>query len=171
MGSKTRYVVDTEGTILYELPEGSTILTPNSKKHLIDESNKVEIPKGEAFIKVFQDSLPQLASCGLSTVEAQVFFYLIKNIRYESNAATYSNGRLITRENLCEDLHINTTSIQKAVARLIGRSLIAEAKIDIGKVFIVNPFVAMRGNKLDRTSYDLFKHTKWYRDWYRNQKN
>ena len=157
--------------IVGHLEEGDRIVKKKSLDKLRAEEGKLILPKGESFIKVFQDALPQLASCGLSTMEAQVFFFLIKNLRYESNAATYSNGKLITRENLCEDLHTNTTSIQKAITRLISKSLIAEVKIDLGKVFIVNPFVAMVGNKLEKTSYDLFKHSRWYRDWCKSANN
>lgn len=164
-------IVNEDGVIVGQLEEGDRIVKKKTLDKLRAEDGKLTLPKGENFIKVFQDALPQLASCGLSTMESQVFFFLIKNLRYESNAATYSNGKLITRENLCEDLGTNTTSIQKAIARLISKSLIAEVKIDLGKVFIVNPFVAMVGNKLEKTSYDLFKHTKWFRDWSKSQKN
>lgn len=158
--------IDNDTGEIKELPKGSTVLTPKAKEEIAKKKNMIAVPKkGEGFVKIFQEALPQLSSCGLSTLESSAFFYLVSNLRYGSNAATYPSGKLITRENLCDDMGSNKTSIQKAVARLIGKGLIAETKIDIGKVFIVNPFVVTIGNRVDQTSYNLFKHTRWYRDW------
>jgi hypothetical protein len=51
------------------------------------------------------------------------------------------------------------------------RGIIAEAKITIGRVFIVNPFIAMKGDKIEPTTYDLFKKTKWSNNFGKSRNN
>lgn len=158
-------IIDENGVVIGELQEGDRIVRKNSLKHLAEQMNKVNPPKDEEFIKMFKRALPQLTSCGLSIPESRVFFYLLENVRYESNVAKYNNGKLITRENISEDLEMPTSNVHRSIVKLCDKGLIAIAKIDIGKVFIVNPFVAMRGNSIDKTTYDLFKNTRWARNW------
>jgi hypothetical protein len=158
-------IIDENGIVVNTLFEGDRIVRKNSMKHLREEEGKMKLPNDEAFIKVFKDALPQLSSCGLSISESRIFFYLAASIRYESNVAKYDNGKLITRDNLCSDLNMSLSNVQRAIVRLCQRGLIAIAKIDIGKVFIVNPFVVMRGTSIDKTTYDLFKKTRWARNW------
>ena len=166
-------VIDDDGVVVNVIEEGDSIkiIRKNSMKHLREQEGKMQIPKDEDFIKIFKDAIPQLASCGLSIPESKVFFYLAGNIRYESNVAKYDNGKLITRDNLCEDLKMPISNVHRSVVKLCQRGLIAIANIDIGKVFIVNPFVMMRGVSIDKTTYDLFKKTKWARDWTKMQKS
>jgi uncharacterized protein YjhX (UPF0386 family) len=164
-------IIDENGVVVNTLGEGDRIVRKNSMKHLREQEGKIQIPKDEDFIKMFKDALPQLSSCGLTVPESRVFFYLAANIRYESNVAKYDNGKLITRDNLCTDLNISLANVQRSIVKLCQRGLIAIAKIDVGKVFIVNPFVMMRGVSIDKTTYDLFKKTKWARDWSKMQKN
>lgn len=160
-----RYIIDEEGEIVDVINEGDSILRGNSKKYIIKQNENEKLPKDIQFVKMFKSSLPQLASEGLTIPESKVFFYLLENVRYESNVAKYGTGKLITRDDICFDLKLPTSNVQRAVVRLCQKGLIAIAKIDIGKVFIVNPFVAMRGVSIDKTTYDLFKKTKWARNW------
>lgn len=160
-----RYIFDDETGEMIPIEEGTRIIKPNSLKYLREQNNKLEHPRDEEFLKLFKLALPELTSIGLSVPESRVFFYLLGNVRYESNIAKYNNGKLITRENISVDLNMSTSNVHRAVTKLCERGLIAITKIDIGKVFIVNPFVAMRGKTIDKTTYDLFKHTKWARNW------
>ena len=157
-------IVNDDGEIVGELGEGDRIIRKNSLDHLRAEESKISL-SGDAFVKMFNSALPQLSSCGLSIAESRIFFYLLENVRYESNVSKYDNGKLITRENLCQDLEIHKSNVSRCITGLCNRGLIAIAKIDIGKVFIVNPFVAMRGNSIDKTTYDLFKKTRWAKEW------
>ncbi|MDD4565724.1 MAG: hypothetical protein PHE79_09670 [Eubacteriales bacterium] len=160
-----RYITDEDtGEITY-LEEGDRIIKANSLKYLRELNNRVEPPKDEDFLKLFNLALPQLTSIGLSVPESRVFFYLLENVRFESNVAKHNNGRLITREHISDDLQMPISNIHRSIVKLCNRGMIAIAKIDIGKVFIVNPFIAMRGKSIDKTTYDLFKNTRWARNW------
>jgi hypothetical protein len=166
-----RYVVDENGEIVDKIEDGDRILRGKSREYLLRQGENEKLPKDALFIKMFKDALPELASEGLTIPESRVFFYLLENVRYESNVAKYNTGELITRDHICFDMKMSLSNVQRAIVRLCQRGLVAITKIDVGKVFIVNPFVAMRGNSIDKTTYDLFKKTKWARSWKIGEKN
>lgn len=161
------YSVDIDGNIIDVIYEGDRVKVTRgtSLEYLRKQEEKVKVPKGEAFVKIFNSAFPQLSSCGLGATESRVFFYLLENIRYDSNVSKYGDGTLITREALSQDLGLPISNVHRAVTNLCQKGLIAITKINVGKVFIVNPFVAMRGKTIDKTTYDLFKKTKWAKGW------
>jgi hypothetical protein len=157
----SKVIYDTERRrVLGEIYPGDRIVRASSVESLKDLESA---PKGETFTKIYHKVLPKLAQCKLSSTEWTVFLYLGANLRYISNVAKYSNGRLITRESLRKDLNFPEITVKRAVLRLISEGLIIEARTMEGKVFIVNPFVLSVGDKVSKTVYDLFRKSKWAR--------
>ena len=156
-----RVVIDTEtGQIVNELRDGDRIVHATS----IEAFREFEsAPKGEAFTKLYHKVIPLIVDCGLSASELILFMHLAVNLRYLSNVAKYPNGRLITRDNLQNDLKISESTVKRSIYRWIKLGLIAEASTVEGKVFIVNPFVVTVGDKINKTVYDLFRKSKWAR--------
>jgi len=156
-----RVVIDTEtGQIVNELRDGDRIVHATS----IEAFREFEsAPKGETFTKLYHKVIPLIVDCGLSASELILFMHLAVNLRYLSNVAKYPNGRLITRDNLQNDLKISESTVKRSIYRLIKLGLIAEASTVEGKVFIVNPFVVTVGDKINKTVYDLFRKSKWAR--------
>ena len=156
-----RVVIDTEtGQIMNELRDGDRIVHTTS----IEAFREFEsAPKGETFTKLYHKVIPLIVDCGLSASELILFMHLAVNLRYLSNVAKYPNGRLITRDNLQNDLKISESTVKRSIYRLIKLGLIAEASTVEGKVFIVNPFVVTVGDKINKTVYDLFRKSKWAR--------
>ena len=156
-----RVVIDTEtGQIVNELRNGDRIVHATS----IEAFREFEsAPKGETFTKLYHRVIPLIVDCGLSASELILFMHLAVNLRYLSNVAKYPNGRLITRDNLQNDLKISESTVKRSIYRLIKLGLIAEASTVEGKVFIVNPFVVTVGDKINKTVYDLFRKSKWAR--------
>lgn len=157
----SKVIYDTERRkVLGEIYPGDRIVRASSIEALKDLESA---PEGETFTKIYHKVLPKLAQCKLSSTEWTVFLYLGANLRYISNVAKYSNGRLITRESLQKDLNFPEITVKRAVLRLISEGLIIEARTMEGKVFIVNPFVLSVGDKVSKTVYDLFRKSKWAR--------
>jgi hypothetical protein len=156
-----RVVIDTEtGQIVNELRDGDRIVHATS----IEAFREFEsAPKGETFTKLYHKVIPLIVDCGLSASELILFMHLAVNLRYLSNVAKYPNGRLITRDNLQNDLKISESTVKRSIYRLIKLGLIAEASTVEGKVFIVNPFIVTVGDKINKTVYDLFRKSKWAR--------
>lgn len=157
----SKVIYDTERRkVLGGIYPGDRIVRASSVEALKDLESA---PEGETFTKIYHKVLPKLAQCKLSSTEWTVFLYLGANLRYISNVAKYSNGRLITRESLQKDLNFPEITVKRAVLRLISEGLIIEARTMEGKVFIVNPFVLSVGDKVSKTVYDLFRKSKWAR--------
>lgn len=156
-----RIVIDSEtGQIVTELNENDRILRSKS----LDYMKECErIPKGETFTKLYHHIIPLMVECNLSASELMLFMHLAVNLRYMSNVAKYSNGRLINRENLQEDLKISERTMKRSIYALIKEGLIIEANTIEGKVFVVNPYVVMVGDTVSRTVFDLFRKSKWAR--------
>jgi hypothetical protein len=156
-----RVVIDTEtGQIVNELRNGDRIVHATSVEAFREFESA---PKGETFTKLYHRVIPLIVDCGLSASELILFMHLAVNLRYLSNVAKYPNGRLITRDNLQNDLKISESTVKRSIYRLIKLGLIAEASTVEGKVFIVNPFVVTVGDKINKTVYDLFRKSKWAR--------
>jgi len=157
----SKVIYDTERRkVLGEIYPGDRIVRASSVEALKDLESA---PEGETFTKIYHKVLPKLAQCKLSSAEWTVFLYLGANLRYISNVAKYSNGRLITRESLQKDLNFPEITVKRAVLRLISEGLIIEARTLEGKVFVVNPFVVSVGGRVSKTVYDLFRKSKWAR--------
>ena len=154
-----------------KLYKGDRVVRGSSREFLRKQNNKEEVNSDDGFLKIFKNALPVLSSCGLTVPESRIFFYLADNIRFGSNVAKAEDDNLVTREDIARELDMSVSNVQRGVVRLCQKGLIAITRIDIGKVFIVNPFVIIRGNKTDKTSYDLFKKTRWFKEWAKSQKN
>jgi hypothetical protein len=157
----SRLVIDSEtGEVMTELHDGDRIIRGTS----IDAIHELECaPKGETFTKLYHKVIPLIVDCGLSASELIMFMHLAVNLRYISNIAKYPNGKLITRENLQNDLKVSEPTVKRSIYRLIKVGLIVEASTIEGKVFVVNPFVVTVGDKINKTVYDLFRKSKWAR--------
>ena len=154
-------LMDTEtGQILKELCEGDRLIRGKSiESHLEFE----HAPKGETFTKLYHKVIPFIVDCELSAAELMLFLYLASNLRYLSNVAKYPNGKLITRGNLQADLKLSEPTIKRSIYRLIKQGLMIEANTIEGRVFVVNPYIVMVGDKVNKTVYDLFRKSKWAR--------
>jgi hypothetical protein len=134
------------------------------RKKSIDAMLSFEsIPKEETFTKLYQSVIPHLVECELTAAELILFLHLAVNLRYQSNVAKYRNGKLITRANLAADLKMCDKTVRRCIYRLIKNGLIVEANTIDGKVFIVNPYLVMVGDKVNKTVFDLFRKSKWAR--------
>jgi hypothetical protein len=161
METQNRYIVDTKFMdIVDEIRPGDRIVRAESIESLAQFE---KVPSGETFTKLYHKVVPLLVETALSASELVIFLHLAVNLRYVSNVAKYHNGKLITRANIISDLKIPEVTVKRSIYRLIKVGLIVEANTIEGKVFIVNPFVVMVGDKINKTVYDLFRKSKWAR--------
>lgn len=156
-----RLVIDPEtGEIITVIKDGDRIIRANS----VEKAKEFEkIPADESFTKLYHKIIPALADCKLSAAELMVFIHLATHLRYMSNVAKYPNGKFVTRSSLQKDLKLSEITVKRAVSSLTKVGLIVEASTMDGKVFIVNPYVVMVGDKVNRTVFDLFRKSKWAR--------
>ena len=150
------------GEITGEIGPGDRIVRAKSLKLL---SETTPAPDAQ-FVKLFRDVVSKVVSeCSLTAAEFSVFLFLSSNLRYQSNVAKYKNGQLITKGKVEEELGLSRMTVHRATSGLIKHGLVAEAKTEEGKVFVVNPFVCCVGDKINKTTYDLFRKSKWAKEY------
>ena len=156
-----RVVIDKEtGEILTELKKNDKILRNAS----IESFKELELtPKNETYTKLYHNSFPMLTKTKLTSADLLVFMCLSINLLFASNVAKYPNGRMITRETLAKGLDLSLVTIKRSITSLVNEGLVVEARTMEGKVFILNPYVVSKGEKVSRTVYDLFRKSKWAR--------
>lgn len=156
-----RFIIDPEsGEIVDILRYGDRIIRKKSAEISIEIEH---VPKDETFTKIYHAIIPIIADIELPASSLIVFLYLACNLRYMSNVAKYRNGKLINRECLEKHLGLSEATIKRAVKSLIQYGMIVEAKTLEGNAFIVNPFIVMVGDRVNRTVFDLFRKSKWAR--------
>lgn len=155
-----RLVVGNGGEILTTMQDGDRIIRGSSIAAFAELESA---PQGETFTKLYHKVIPLLVECNLSAAELMIFMHMAVNLRYLSNVAKYPNGKLLTRANIQNDLNLSEITVKRSVYRLIKVGLIVEATTIEGRVFIVNPFVVMVGERISKTVYDLFRKSQWAR--------
>ena len=170
-----RLVVDLEtGEILAKVHPGDRLtITRKNSLEALERMGMQEPKEGETepvpnaqFFKVFREVVRKVVEeCNLTAAEFSVFLYLSSNLRYQSNVAKHSNGELITKETVETELPLSKATTHRAINGLIRRGLIVEAKTEEGKVFVVNPFVCCVGDRINKTTFDLFRNSKWAKEY------
>lgn len=153
------------GEILAEFNEGDRIV----RKASIDSYNELESNveditdngKSNEFIKLYTSVAIELANLKLSGSENAIFLYLACGVRFYSNISKHPNGRVITIDDIREFMDSDRT-VRRALTSLKDKGLIAEVHNQDGVCYMVNPFVYSKGNKIEKTTIDVFKNTKWY---------
>jgi len=159
----SRVIIDTDtAEILGSLDDGDRILKNSSIEYL---KENISIPKAEHFAKMYKDSVQLLTQCKLSGAEYSIMLYLASNLRYKSNAVQYENGKLITRQALAKDMGLNDETVKRSIRTLIKEGILIEVSSTSGNVFVMNPYIFNVGETINRTIHDLFKSTRWSRDW------
>lgn len=151
-----RYVIAEDGKILTRLEDGDRIIRKKSSDYL-GNKELVDYSQDKSFFKVYNDSIASLIKEGLTAVDSCIFLYLCSNVKYQTNIVKLSNGSIMYRSNIVDQLNLPLVSVKRSITKLIKKNLIAEIRTASGKCFIVNPYIAGVGNKLCNVSLDIFK--------------
>lgn len=128
-------------------------------KKKIDEP-QVSVNDSEPFIKIFTKPLFELSK-SLSGTESQFLNYLIQYIRFGSGIIAYSNGKPLTRANMAKDTGLSKKTIDRLLNGLVDKEILGKHKTGRCVALTVNPFIFMRGQKVNQTLYEFFLNSKW----------
>jgi hypothetical protein len=156
-------VIDVKtGKPTHDINEGDTlrIIKGDQKfKKKIDEP-QVSVNDAEPFIKVFTKPLFELSK-SLSGTESQFLNYLIQYIRFGSGIIAYGNGKPLTRANMARDTGLSKKTIDRLLNSLVDKEILGKHKTGRSVALTVNPFIFMRGQKVNQTLYEFFLNSKW----------
>jgi hypothetical protein len=142
--------------------EGDTVKVfhKKEKKQNCAELPKIELNKEEQFIKVYTRTLFELSK-SLTGTESQFVNYLIQYIRYNTGILAHENGKHLTRATMSKETGLHKKTIDKLLNGLYAKEVIGRHKTGRSLTFTVNPFIFMRGQKVNQTLVELFSNSKW----------
>ena len=109
------------------------------------------------YIKVNLNILDEL--CEISPIAIRILKYL----SYKENSLMYPNGKYLTQTSLAKSLGVSREYICKTFKKLKDNDIISTIKKGRKTIYIVNPYIATRGNETYIEVMNKFKKTKWER--------
>ena len=162
LGELRAKVIDVEsGNVTHEIMEGDILKVIKGKKKKVNyDLSMVSINKDEPFIKVFTKPLFELSK-SLNGTESQFINYIIQYIRYNTGILAYSNGKPVTRSALARETGLSKSTVDRVINGLVDKEVLGKHKTGRFYTLTVNPFIFLKGYKINMTLYELFCNTKW----------
>ena len=158
------YAVSMDGEIMHGLYEGDKIVHPKQDEY--KRTHIIGFKKKEAFVKVFTNPIVALFK-ELPTKEFAVTMAIMPFISYSDGILRYNNkiadGKVISDvlgENYDTFKRIITSLIKKDVLKRVVRPSDTYAN-KTKKCLVVNPFIFLRGQDVEKEIVDLFSGSKW----------
>jgi hypothetical protein len=131
------------------------------RKQSIDYLNStIEINKNEPYTKAFIKPMFTLAR-SLSGSELQMVYCLLPYISYESGLLMHPNGRALTRECISDATGLGLKTVDRILKSLQDKKVIGKHNSGREIHITVNPWLFMRGKRINRTLYEFFKNSRW----------
>ena len=151
-------VVRETGEVTGSLNEGDRIIRKKSEEYL---KSTIEILPEAAYIKTYIKPLSQLAEVS-SGPEMLLIYYLLQYLSFESGIVSHSNGRIITRSYIAQELQQSERQVDRTLDKLKEREVLKKVMGARREVTIIlNPWLFMRGKRINRTLYEMFKNSRW----------
>jgi hypothetical protein len=158
LATTNRAVINLEtGEVVHEMQPGDRILRKQSVDYL---RSTVEINKDEPYAKAFIKPMFTLAR-SLSGPELQMVYFLLPYISYESGILMHSNGRQLTRECISETTGLGLKTVDRILKTLFEKKVIGKHNSGREIHLTVNPWLFMRGKRINKTLYEFFKNSRW----------
>lgn len=151
-------VIRGTGEVINTLNEGDRILRKKSADYL---DSSIEILPDAAYVKTFLKPMSQLSE-SLSGPESFMVYYLLQYLSYDSGILLHSNGQIVTRSYIAEELGQSERQVDRTIDKLREKQVLKKvlgAKREVS--IIMNPYLFMRGKKINKTLYELFKNSRW----------
>lgn len=154
-----RVVIDTaSGEVLSELEPGDRILRQRSVDYL---QSTVEVGKAEIYTKIYSKSAKALAK-EVTPAEMGVLCMVLNYLSYDTGILMFSNGRALTRSHIAKETRLSERQVDRIMEKLKELEVLKKvlgAKREV--TFIMNPWLFMRGTRINKTLYEMFRNSKW----------
>jgi hypothetical protein len=126
------------------------------------EENTVALNTGRKFVKQFPDMSARLCR-RLSPNAVWLLNMLTPYVGVNSGILRYKNGGFLKRIDilgLCGET-MSEATVDRVVAELCQRGILAKCAIENRRAFIMNPYVMQNGSRANATLLALFEDTEW----------
>lgn len=155
MKNKSYYLVDENGEVVQEM--GTDLVRIMNNDILIRSSvpfrktTKIDYK----FAKVNYNAMLELYK------ECPLGLLLIPHINYKTNSLRYTNGVYINQTNFAKEVGVTRQTISRVFKKLEEMQVIISIKAERRNVYILNPYIAVKGNEIYTDILDRFQNTKW----------
>lgn len=151
-------IVSNDGEITNEIYEGDRII----RKETIDYFNEtIEIGKGEKFYKVWECAKVELDDELLTGSQWRLLNMMGHYIQYQTCLLTFSNGVPLTLEHISQIMNMPERTTFRAIEGLVKKKIIGKFKIGHEIKYYMNPFIYMKGKRVNKTLISMFGKSKW----------
>lgn len=154
------------GTNLIELEDGDSYKTKTQNDYY---KTHITFGKGETFVKVYDRAGQILKEKFKDDNATRLLIYdLARYVSYDNNILKI-NGHFATIADIARDMEKDKSTLSKAFKKLILNGIVAKATVgkisgdekDLRTVYIVNPYIYMKGQEILTSVVNLFDETGW----------
>lgn len=157
-----RFICDFEtGCDAGELYPGDRILRKNTVDYL---SRTVEIMANEPYTKVYNRPMFSIAK-SLTGSELQMVYFLLPFMSFESGMLKTRNGQPLNRKQIAERTGLSINTVDRLLQGLKEKQIIGRNVVGREVQYFMNPYLFMRGKRINKTLHDMFKNTVWAKEY------
>ena len=145
----------------YRIIRKSQIEYAKKNKDELEKQRIYKFGQDERFSMLSSFSAKQLANEKLTGAEYRVLLIMISNTNYKSGLVTLGNNHDITVDWLSKALKISKNTTDSCIKTLVDRGIIARNTTNHRTQYFFNPYIQYKGAWINKTLYDMFKHTYW----------
>lgn len=155
--AKLKLINTDTGEVKAEMMPGDRIVRKKSIDYL---TSTVEVNKDEPFVKVYTRTMFKVAQT-LTGTENQFVNYLMQYIQYNSYVLANDNGKVLRRCNMISETGLSETSIDRLLAGLVDKQILAKTRTGGDLQFYANPYLFGKGKRVNSTIEKMFSNTRW----------
>lgn len=137
--------------------EGDRILRKETDDYL---RSTQEILPDEPYIKTF-NRIMFAVSNGLTGAELQMAYAIAPFLSYESGMLKHKNGQPLTRHYIAEYTGLSIQTVDRILQGLKEKQVIGRNVVGREVQYFMNPWIFMRGKRVNNTLHDMFKNSRW----------
>ena len=155
-----RIVINAEtGDIIGYIGDGDRIVRLESMESASSKSDMVELNKGEAFVKVYIKAIPELMAAGLKGAE---YMAVLQLLPYGSGLVA-SFGKPMGISDFAGAFGCKERYAASLVKKLVDKKVLARTRAGEEVKYFANPYIFMRGQKINKTLQTMFRKSPWAR--------
>jgi len=152
----TYYLMNSEGEIIQELGNDLDRILNNDiiiRGTPIRRTRKFDYK----YVKINYKAIKVLEK------ECPLAIYLLQYLNYKTNVLAFSNGTLINQTNFAKDIGISRQTACNLFKKLIKLRVIDTLRVNDRKGYVLNPYIALKGNQIYEDIAVKFEKTEWQR--------
>lgn len=150
-------IIDDDMNIIDEIREGDRIVRGKS---LDIYNNTVELNKNDSYVKMYSKCMFELSNV-ITGKESIMLTYLLQFVSYQTGILTHSNGICVTRGFIAKDTNQDRRTVDRTLEGLVKKKVIGKYRTGKSVCYLVNPYIFMKGTRVNKTLAKLFENTKW----------